>query len=100
MSGKSLLPPTLLAATYRLPALYETEVFVEEGGLLAYGPSITDMYRRAAGYVDRILKGARPADLPVELPLAYDLVINRRTAKMLSLTIPQSVLLRVDRVIE
>lgn len=89
-----------LAARHRLPAMYETEGFVEVGGLLSYGPGLADMYRRAAGYVDRILRGAKPADLPVELPNKYDLVINVQTAKALGLQIPQSILLRADRLIE
>ena len=89
-----------LAAQHRLPALYEVEGFVDAGGLLSYGPSIVDMYRRAALYVDRILKGAKPADLPVELPNKFDLVVNLKTAKALGITIPQSLLLRADRAIE
>ncbi len=89
-----------MAAKHRLPAMYESDGFVESGGLLSYGPSLVDMYRRAAGYVDKILKGAKPADLPVELPIKYDLAINQKTAKALGLRIPQAVLLRADRVID
>jgi putative tryptophan/tyrosine transport system substrate-binding protein len=89
-----------LAAQHRLPALYEVEGFVDAGGLMSYGPSIVDMYRRAAGYVDRILKGARPADMPVELPIKYDMVISLKTAKALGLQVPQSLILRADRVID
>ena len=91
---------TEMAASHRLPAMYESEGFVDAGGLLSYGPSLADMYRRAAGYVDRILKGAKPSDLPVELPIKYELVINLRTAKALGLRLPQSLIVRADRVIE
>jgi putative ABC transport system substrate-binding protein len=80
--------------------MYEDLGYVEAGGLLSYGPSIADMYRRAAGYVDRILKGAKPAEMPVELPVKYDLAVSLKTARALGLTIPQSVLVRADRVIE
>jgi len=89
-----------LAARNRLPAIYETKGFVDLGGLIAYGPSVRDLYRRAAGYVDKILKGAKPADLPVEQPTKYELVINLKAAKALGFTIPQSLLLRADEVIQ
>jgi putative ABC transport system substrate-binding protein len=88
------------AANRRLPAMYFFKDFVDEGGLMAYGASLGDSFRRGATYVDRILKGAKPADLPVEQPIKFELVINLKTAKALNLTIPQSVLLRADRVIE
>jgi putative ABC transport system substrate-binding protein len=89
-----------LAARNRLPAIYETKGFVDVGGLIAYGPSVPDMYRRAAGYVDRIFKGAKPGDLPVQQPTKFDMAINLKTAKALGLTIPQSLLLRADEVIQ
>jgi putative tryptophan/tyrosine transport system substrate-binding protein len=89
-----------LAAKYRLPASYELKDYVEDGGLLSYGPNIDEMWRRTASYVDRILKGARPADLPVERASKFELVINLKTAKALGLTIPPSVLGRADKVIE
>jgi len=89
-----------LAAKHRLPTMYENRAFPEAGGLMSYGPDVGDVFRRAATYVDRILKGARPADLPVEQPTKFDLVINLKTAKALGLTIPQSLLLRADRLIE
>ena len=84
----------------RLPSMFPFRDFAEEGGLMAYGPDYTDMFRRAATFVDKILKGAKPADLPVEQPTKFELVINLKTAKALSLTIPQPLLLRADEVIQ
>jgi putative ABC transport system substrate-binding protein len=89
-----------LAARYKLPAVYADRFFVAAGGLISYGPNRIDQYRRAAGYVDRILKGEKPADLPVQAPTKYETVINLKTAKALDLTIPASVLSRADEVIE
>jgi putative ABC transport system substrate-binding protein len=89
-----------LALRSRLPAMYTLRFFVDAGGLMAYGPSVPDLVRRAAAYVDKILRGAKPADLPVEQPTKFDLVINLKTAKALGLTIPQSVLVRADEVIQ
>jgi len=89
-----------LATKHRLPTTSLYSEFVHSGGVLSYGPNLTDYWRRAARYVDEILKGAKPADLPVEQPTRFELVINLKTAKTLGLTIPQSLLLRADQVIE
>jgi putative ABC transport system substrate-binding protein len=89
-----------LASRYRLPAVYMFRFFAVDGGLLSYGPDILDMCRRSATYVDRILKGAKPGDLPVQGPVKYELVINLNAAKALGLTVPQTILLRADEVIE
>jgi putative ABC transport system substrate-binding protein len=89
-----------LAARHRLPAVYPYGSFVADGGLLSYGPDSMDGYRRAAGYVDRILKGEKPAGLPVQAPVKFQLLVNLKTAKALGLEVPQSVLVRADEVIE
>jgi putative ABC transport system substrate-binding protein len=89
-----------LAAQHKLPTVYFLRPFVTGGGLISYGPDVADQARRAAGYVDRILKGEKPTDLPVQAPTKYELVINLKTAKVLGLTIPPAVLARADAVIE
>ena len=89
-----------IAARHRLAAVYPYRFFVAGGGLISYGPDTVNQYRRAAGYVDRILKGEKPADLPVQAPTKYELAINLKTAKMLGLTVPTSLLARAEEVIE
>ena len=89
-----------LAALSRLPAIFSQREYVEAGGLMSYGTDFPDLYRRAGQYVDKILKGAKPADLPVEQPTKFEFVINSRIAQSLGLTIPASLLLRADQVIE
>jgi putative ABC transport system substrate-binding protein len=90
----------LAAARTKVPAVYHQSIFARDGGLLSYGPDRVDLFRRAATYVDRILRGAKPAELPVQLPTKYEMVVNLKTAKALGLTVPQSILLRADEVIE
>jgi putative tryptophan/tyrosine transport system substrate-binding protein len=89
-----------LAAKYRLPAIYPLRVFATSGGLASYGPDITEEYREAAGYVDRILRGEKPANLPVQVASKYQLVLNLKTAKSLNLAIPQTLLATADEVLE
>ena len=89
-----------LATHHHLPSIWETASYVRDGGLLSYGPSFADMYRRSAGYVAKILNGAKPADLPVEQPLRFELAVNLKTAKAFGLTVPPTLLARADEVIE
>jgi putative ABC transport system substrate-binding protein len=93
-------PIILAAARTNVPAVYSQSDFVRDGGLHSYAPDVVDIYRRAATYVDRILRGAKLADLPVQLPTKFQMAVNLKTAKALGLTVPQSILLRADEVIE
>jgi putative ABC transport system substrate-binding protein len=88
-----------LAQNAKLPTMFSVREYVEAGGLMSYGPNFPDLYRRAADFADKILRGAKPADIPVEQPIKFDLVVNLTTAKALGLTIPESFLLRADKVI-
>jgi putative ABC transport system substrate-binding protein len=100
VTGTNLKRIVDLAAKSRLPSIYQFSEFADFGGLVAYGPDRADSFRRAATYVDKILKGAKPAELPVEQPTKFELVVNLKTAKALGITIPQTILVRADRVIE
>jgi putative tryptophan/tyrosine transport system substrate-binding protein len=90
----------LQVARNNIPAVYPFSYFTRDGGLLSYGPDLVDIFRRAATYVDRILRGAKPAELPVQLPVKFEMVVNLKTAKALGLTVPSSILLRADELIE
>ena len=94
------VPIISAAARNNVPAVYSQSVYARDGGLLSYGVDRVDTFRRAATYVDRILRGAKPGDLPVQFPVKYEMVVNLKTAKALGLTVPQSILLRADEVIE
>src|SRR5258705_181800 len=98
ITGLSMMAPEL--GQKRLPVIYESSDFVDVGGLISYGPNINDMYRRSATYVDKILRGAKPADLPVEQPTKFELAVNLRAARALGIEFPESILLRADKVIE
>ena len=95
-----LAPIISAAARNNVPAVYWQSVFARDGGLLSYGVDVVDIYRGAATYVDRILRGAKPADLPVQFPTKFEMAVNLKTAKALGLTVPQSILLRADEIIE
>jgi putative ABC transport system substrate-binding protein len=94
------VPLILATARNNVPAVYPASYYARDGGLLSYGVDRVDIFRRAAPYVDRILRGAKPAELPVQLPTKFEMVVNLKTAKALGLTVPQSILLRADEVIE
>jgi putative tryptophan/tyrosine transport system substrate-binding protein len=94
------VPIILAAARNNLPAVYWASFFIRDGGLLSYGPDGVDLFRRAATYVDRILHGAKPTELPVQFPTKFEMVLNLKTAKALGLALPQSILLRADEVVE
>jgi putative tryptophan/tyrosine transport system substrate-binding protein len=94
------VPIISAAARNNLPAVYNLSACARDGGLLSYAPDVVDIIRRTATYVDRILRGAKPSDLPVQFPTKYEMVVNLQTAKALGLTVPQSILLRADEVIE
>jgi hypothetical protein len=98
--GNSSRPDHQPTAQYKLPAIYFERTFVAAGGLVSYGPDYVDQFRRAAGYVDRILKGEKPAELPVQAPTKYEMVVNLKTAKALGLEVPPMLLARADEVIE
>ena len=88
------------AVKHRLPSIYGSRIFVENGGLISYGANTLDLYRRVAAYADKIFKGAKPGGLPIEQPSKFELIVNMKTAKALGIKIPQSILVRADRVIE
>ena len=94
------VPIIIAAARDNVPAVYANSEFVKEGGLLSYGIDLVDIFRRAATYVDRILRGAKPGDLPVQFPTKFEMVVNRKTATALGLAVPPSILLRADELIE
>ena len=98
--GAHRAPIIMLAARNKVPAVYWHTVFPRDGGLLSYGPDQVDILRRSASYVDRILRGAKPADLPVQLPVKFEMALNAKTAKALGLAVPPSIFLRADEVIE
>ena len=99
-TGVHRAPIISAASRSNLPAVYSQSAYARDGGLLSYGVDRVDLFRRAASYVDRILRGAKPVDLPVQFPVKYEMVVNRKTAKALGLTIPSSILLRATEVIE